>query len=74
MKIKDLVNELISLPVEERTKVVDSVLKSLNPPETEIDKKWVKQAKQRLTELRRGDSKSIPGNEVFNKIWNHYGK
>ena len=72
MKTKDLISEALSLPVEERVQVVETILESLNPPETEIDKKWGQTAKQRLTELRSGKVKSVPGNEVFNKIWNQY--
>ncbi len=40
LKTKDLIAEAISLPVEERTIVVDSILKSLNPPTLDIDRKW----------------------------------
>lgn len=72
MRTKDLIEEAISLPVEERAIVVDSLLKSLNPPESDIDKKWADVAKQRLSELRSGEVKAIPGDEVFSKIWNKY--
>lgn len=41
MKTKDLINEAISLAVEARAQVADSILRSMNPPEAEIDKKWV---------------------------------
>ena len=68
MKTKDLIAEATSLPVEERAMVVDSLLKSLNPPETDIDKKWAEVAKRRLSELHFGSVKAIPGDEVFNKI------
>ena len=57
MKTKDIILEAISLPVEERTIVADSILKSLNPPETAIDKKWAQTAKKRLMELRTGKKK-----------------
>lgn len=72
MKTKDLIAEASSLPVEERAMVVDSLLKSLNPPESDIDKKWAAVAKRRLTELRSGEVKGIPGDEVFEKIWNRF--
>jgi len=68
MKTKDLISKATSLPVEERAMVVDSLLRSLNPPETEIDKKWAEVAKRRLSELRSGAVKAISGDEVFNKI------
>lgn len=72
MKTKDLIAEAISLPVEERAIVVDSLLKSLNPPETEIDQKWAAVAKRRLAELRSGEIQALPGDEVFKKIWRRF--
>jgi hypothetical protein len=47
MKTKDLIEEAMSLPVEERAMIVDLLLKSMNPPETEVDKKWVVLARNR---------------------------
>jgi hypothetical protein len=49
--------------------VVDLMLKSLNPPESDIDKKWAAVAKQRLKELRSGEIEAIPGDEVFKRVW-----
>ena len=72
MKAKDLISEALSLPIEERAQVVDSILRSMNPPELEIDKKWAQIAKKRLAELRSGKTESIPGEEVFSKIWKRY--
>lgn len=74
MKAKDLIKEAISLPVEDRLIVVDSLLKSLNTPESEIDKKWAEVAKNRLKELRSGDVEAVPGEEVFKRVWNKYTK
>ncbi len=72
MKTKDLIEAAASLPVEERALVIDSLLKSLNPPETDIDKKWAQVAKRRLLELRSGSVKTVPGAELFNKIWKSF--
>ena len=68
MKTKDLISEASSLPIDERILLLDSLLKSFNSPETEIDREWAKVAKKRLSELRSGAVKSIPGNVVFDKI------
>ena len=72
MKTKDLIAEAISLPVEERAMVVDSILRSLNPPDSDIDRKWAAIAKQRIAELRSGEAIAVPGDEVFKKIWKRF--
>lgn len=64
----EIIREAESLPVEERAVVVESLFRSLNPPDLEIDKKWASVAKRRLEELRSGRVKPIPGEEVFAKI------
>ena len=74
MNTQTLINEAVSLPVEERAMMVDTLLKSLNQPESEIDKKWAAVAKRRISELKSGQIKSIPGEEVFSKIWSRFDK
>ncbi|MCK5649353.1 MAG: addiction module protein [Gammaproteobacteria bacterium] len=74
MNTKELINEVVSLPVEERTLVVDSLLRSLNQPESEVDKEWASLAQKRLVEMKNGTIKSIPGDEVFKKIWKRFEK
>ncbi|MGZ4970627.1 MAG: addiction module protein [Methylobacter sp.] len=68
MKTKDLIAEAVSLPVEERALVVDSLLRSLNTPESEIDTKWAAVAKHRLQQLRTGEIAAVSADEVFKKI------
>jgi putative addiction module component (TIGR02574 family) len=36
---------------------------------SEIDKQWLKSARQRLDEIRSGKVKPVPGKQVFEKIW-----
>jgi len=74
MNTKQLIDEAVSLPVEERALVVDSLLRSLNQPESEIDKQWAKEAQRRLGELRSGQVDAIPGEEVFQKVWERFEK
>ncbi len=74
MNTKDLIDEAVSLPVEERALVVDSLLRSLNQPESDIDKNWSAVAQRRLAELRSGTVDAVPGEGVFEKIWKRFDK
>jgi putative addiction module component (TIGR02574 family) len=68
MTTKKIIEEVLSLPVEERAIIADSILRSLNMPSTDIDTKWMGVAKRRLQELRSGKVKPIPGDDVFDKV------
>ena len=72
MTTKELIAEAISLPVEERAIVADSILRSLNAPDSEVDRKWVAVAQRRLMELRSGQVKPIPGEQVFARVWKRF--
>ncbi len=74
MNTKELIAEAISLPVEERAMMVDSLLKSLNVPETDIDKRWASVAQRRLDDLRSGRVEAVAGDKVFEKIWRRLEK
>lgn len=73
MKIKDLIDEAEALPVEERALVVDLLLRSLNPPESQIDEMWVTVAERRLKEIQAGKVETVPGEDVFARIWKDRG-
>ena len=74
MNTAALIKEVVSLPVEERTLVVESLLQSLNHSETEIDKQWSRIAQKRLKALQDGAVKAIDGEKVFNNIWHRFEK
>ena len=54
MNTKSIIEEAISLPVEERAIVIDSLLQSLNTPSEDSDREWAAVAQRRLRELREG--------------------
>ncbi|NBB89789.1 MAG: addiction module protein [Spirochaetes bacterium] len=72
MNTRDLIDEACSLPVEERVRLVESLLQSLNKPETELDEKWAAVAHSRLQQLRNGSVEATPGKEVFEKVWQRF--
>ena len=74
MTTKRLIEEVLSLPVEERALIADSLLRSLNAPDSDIDAKWLEVAKRRHEELRTGKVKPVPGDEVFSEIAERFSK
>jgi putative addiction module component (TIGR02574 family) len=65
---KEIIRKAAALPVEERAIVVDSLLLTLNPPDTEIDRAWMELAKRRRADLRSSRVQSVPGDQVFSRI------
>ena len=70
---KEILMEAESLPVEERAIIIDRLLRTLNTPSPEIDKIWIDTAKHRLSELRSGKVKAIPGDDVFARVKEYFG-
>ncbi len=69
MKTDDLILEIQSLPVEERPRVADCILRSLNQTVSEVDQKWADLAAKRLQDIQAGSVKPVAGDEVFDEIW-----
>jgi putative addiction module component (TIGR02574 family) len=74
IKTKKLIEEALSLPVEERAIMADSLLRSLNMPDAALDAQWAEVARRRRDELRAGKVKAIPGEEVFSEILERFNK
>ena len=66
--VREIIQEATSLPIEERTMVVDSLLRSLNNFDPVIEQEWIAVAEQRLEDLRSGKAQGIPAEAVFAKI------
>ena len=71
--VKEIISDAESLPVEERAIVADSILRTLNHPDLDVDRKWAEIARRRLEELRSGRVKAIPGDQVFAKVRERFG-
>ena len=71
---EEIIQEATSLPVEERIIVVDSLLRTLNMPDPDIDKEWAVVAKRRLAELRSGRVNPVQGDQVFTRIRERFGR
>ena len=65
MKTDDLILEIQSLPVEERVRVADCILRSLNQTVSEVDQKWANLAARRLQDIQTSAVKPVAGDDVF---------
>jgi len=69
-----LISTVESLPIDIKTALIEKLLNSLHPSQKEIDKLWAKEAERRLSEIKTGKVKTIPGDEVFKEIHKKYHK
>ncbi len=74
MNTADLINEAVSLPLEERARLADALLQSLNPHEETATRAWLAVAQRRLDEVSSGKAESIPGDVVFDRIRQRYAR
>jgi putative addiction module component (TIGR02574 family) len=73
MNAADLIAEATSLPLEERARLVDSLLQTLNPVDHSVANAWLTLAQQRLDDLDAGRVAAIPGVAVFEKARQRLG-
>lgn len=74
MSTKKILEEALSLPIEERALIADSLLRSLNTPTPGTEAKWVDVAKRRLQEIRSGRVQSVPGEDVFERALERFSR
>jgi putative addiction module component (TIGR02574 family) len=72
MKTDDLIQEIQSLPVDERARLADCVLRSLNQTLPAMDLKWAELASQRLRDIQAGQVAPVPAEDVFNEVWRRF--
>ena len=64
---EQLENEAQSLPREERAKLAEALIASLDD-ESKIDRAWLHEAERRAAELDSGAVEGIPAEEVFAEL------
>ena len=68
MKTDEFISTADSLPIDVRIRLIDKLLKSLNPTSKEIDELWAIEAERRVEEIRSGKVEPLAGEEVFKEI------
>jgi putative addiction module component (TIGR02574 family) len=68
MKLKQIEDEVLHLPEEERAALAQKLLLSLDvPTEGEISEDWLVEAQRRARELDEGIVQAVPAEEVRRK-------
>lgn len=74
MNTAELIDEAKSLPMEERARLVDSLLQTLNPVDASNLTAWAAVARNRLDDLDSGRVEAIPGDEVFQRVRSRFDR
>jgi len=65
MSSKDVLEQALKLKPNERFRVVEGLLKSLDEPDSSLDAIWADEAEKRLQAYRAGNLEGIPMEEIF---------
>jgi len=68
LKQEELFDEIDILPIDLKTKIVDKILASITPLNSEIDKLWIKETNKRKQEVESNSITLVDGDKVFKKI------
>ena len=70
--MSDLVEELShkarALPPEDRVRLAEELLASVQEPDAEVDAAWAEEIKRRIADIDSGKAKLIPADEVFAEV------
>lgn len=65
---QELFDEIETLPIDVKTKIVDKILTSINPTNKIIDDLWIEEVHKRKSEIDSGEVSLVDGDEVFKKL------
>lgn len=69
MTVEQIADEALALPSEARALLADRLVESLDPAEDGyIRQLWMREARRRVDEVRRGEVKTVPADEAFAQV------
>lgn len=69
MTVEQIADEALALPSEARALLADRLAESLDPAEDGyIRELWMREARRRADEVRRGEVKTVPADEAFAQV------
>lgn len=70
MNTQSIIQEASKLSLEDKALIIDSLIQTLEPMDTDIEKEWTDLAQKRLAEITQGKAKIVSGSEVLEKVKN----
>ena len=64
-KTREVFDELLALPATERALFADELLASLHVPDSQVERAWVEEVKDRLAAFDRGEIQELTEEEFF---------
>lgn len=69
LTVEQIADEALAMPSEARALLADRLVESLDPAEDGyIRQLWMKEARRRVDEVRRGEVATVPADEVFAQV------
>jgi putative addiction module component (TIGR02574 family) len=69
MDTESVTKEAMMLPVPQRTKLIEDLLRSLNPAEqVSIDESWLAESNRRYAEYKKGNVVAVDGEQGLAEI------
>ena len=72
LNANQLLNEVESMPIDLKTKLIDKLLQSLSPRSESIEALWKQEIDKRSDAIESGKVSLVDGDEVFLKIQKRY--
>jgi putative addiction module component (TIGR02574 family) len=66
--LDDLLKKAMSLPPEDRAALANSLLESLDETDEDAEAAWDDEIKRRVDDVRSGRVKTIPGEQVLERL------
>ena len=63
--MRQILEDVLSLPAIERVAILESLLSSLDQSDASIDEIWAEEAEKRTAAFNSGQMKAVPADEVF---------
>ena len=67
-EVSDLLKRALSLPVDERAALANTLLDSLDQADDSVEEAWDKEVARRLKDLEAGRAVTVPWEELHQKL------